>query len=100
MPFNNLTTSNLTIQVYYPSTVRHSSSQCTVTYNGTTTDTSLCSKLPGNKYYQINGSIPAGYFGNITVNLKMTNPSDNWGQLGYKIKTFETYQNQTYLVDQ
>jgi hypothetical protein len=56
--------------------------------------------LPGNKYYQINGSIPAGYFGNITVNLKMINPSDNWGQLGYKIKTFETYQNQTYLVDQ
>lgn len=61
MPFNNLTTSSLTIQVYYPSTVHHSSSKCTVTYNGTTTNSSFCSKLSGNKYFQINGSIPAGY---------------------------------------
>jgi len=61
IPFNNLRTSNLTIQVYYPSTVHHSSSKCTVTYNGTTTSSSFCSRLSGNKYFQINGSIPAGY---------------------------------------
>ena len=51
MTYNNLTTTNLTIQVYYPSTVHHVSSNCTVTFNGSTTDSSFCSKLPGNKYY-------------------------------------------------
>lgn len=30
----------------------------------------------------------------------MENPSDNWGQLGYKIKTFENYSDELYMVDQ
>lgn len=48
--------------------------------------------------------VRAGYDGDITIKINFFNPIDNWGTVGFKIKTFETMPNANggfdyYLVD-
>lgn len=39
--------------------------------------------------FKIKNAIPYGYDANVTIKIKFTNPKDNWGEIGFKIKTYE-----------
>jgi|DEB0MinimDraft_12_1074336.scaffolds.fasta_scaffold02860_2 hypothetical protein len=43
--------------------------------------------------------IPANYKGEVTIKIKMINPENNWGTVGFKIKTYEIIGEEEYLVD-
>lgn len=66
------------------------------------TKTSLesdCKKLEGSRLFKITNAIPYGYDKKITININLINPKDNWGTIGLKIKTFEVFEDNEYLVD-
>jgi len=44
-------------------------------------------------------AIPKNYYGKVSISFKLVNPKDNWGTIGFKIKTFEVIGDDEYLVD-
>lgn len=67
-------------------------------------DPADCNQLEGSRIFEIKNAIPFEYDGKITINIEFINPIDNWGEIGFKIKTYEvlnqdTDDETTYLVD-
>ena len=67
---------------------------CTVTADEAqggpvTTPKANCVKIAGARLFKINNAIPKGYGGPVTIVLSMINPTDNWGSIGFKLKTYE-----------
>jgi hypothetical protein len=67
---------------------------CTVTADEAqggpvTTPKGNCEKIAGARLFKIKTAIPKGYGGPVTIALKMRNPADNWGAIGFKLKTYE-----------
>jgi hypothetical protein len=67
---------------------------CTVTADEAqggpvTTPIANCQKIEGARLFKIKNAIPQGYGGPLTITLKMINPSNNWGAIGFKLKTYE-----------
>ena len=48
-----------------------------------------CKKIPGARLYKITNAIPKTYGGQISIELRLKNPSSNWGEIGFKLKTYE-----------
>jgi hypothetical protein len=63
--------------------------------------------VEGARLFKIVKAIPKGYGGNgekVTITIKLINPFDNWGNVGFKIKTYEELYTGTevtseFLVD-
>lgn len=54
--------------------------------------------------FEIKDAIPAGNPGPCRISIGFVNPEDNWGAIGFKIKTYENFPDakgeiETYLVD-
>jgi hypothetical protein len=67
---------------------------CTVTADHAkggpvTTPKENCQKIAGARLFKIKNAIPKGYGGQVTITIKMKNPDDNWGEVGFKLKTYE-----------
>lgn len=74
-------------------------SGCQVTTTRTT-DRKLCKKIEGARLFKITGAIPARFDKSVEIKISFKNPLDNWGEIGFKIKTMEEVGDETYLVDQ
>lgn len=106
-PYSVVEKAKVSILLQYPATISPSadvaSRGCTVTTNLGTTNPSQCRKVQGAKLFNITDAIPAGYSGVVTINLEFKNPKDNWGTVGFKLKTYEVQKTATtykkYLVD-
>jgi hypothetical protein len=48
-----------------------------------------CSKVKGARLILVEDAITPGYTGPVTIKLKFTNPANNWGRIGFKLKTYE-----------
>jgi hypothetical protein len=77
--------------------------KCAVTTNKGSTKASDCKKVPGAKLFEFTDAIPAGYGGEVVIKGEFKNPVDNWGAVGFKIKTYEIVKTGSlstkYLVD-
>lgn len=104
----------LTILLAYPNTISPiSASGCTVraakNLDGSDyreSDPTNCNQITGSRLFKIEKAIPFGFDGNITIYIKFKNPKDNWGEIGFKIKTYEIVEGATpdddteqFLVD-
>jgi hypothetical protein len=49
--------------------------------------------------YKAIGAIPPNYLGDVKVTFNLVNPKDNWGTIGFKIKTYEVIGDEEYIVD-
>lgn len=49
--------------------------------------------MPNARQFRAINAVKAGYSGKIQFKVQLRNPVDNWGTIGIKIKTFETYKN-------
>lgn len=74
-------------------------SGCRVTTSGTTPE-KACKKIEGARLFKITNAIPARFDGEVQIKISFINPLDNWGEIGFKIKTMEEVGDETYLVDQ
>lgn len=83
------------ILLNYPSTITPSdvtkSSGCVVTC-GTITSPSgpeSCKKIEGARLFQISQAIPENWQEECVIKISFNNPKDNWGNIGFKLKTYE-----------
>lgn len=65
-----------------------------------TSKESDCRKLEGSRLFKIDNAIPYDHDAKVVIEINLNNPVDNWGTIGLKIKTFEIYGEDEYLVDQ
>lgn len=74
---------------------------CTVVAGKTTSDPNNCKKIEGSRLIKITNAIPANHDGDVKIIVNLRNPSDNWGTIGVKIKTYEadTKTNEEFLAD-
>lgn len=87
----------LTILLAYPNTISPvTTSGCTVRAaknldgsNYKESDPNDCNQIAGSRLFKISKAIPYGYDGNVTIYIRFVNPKDNWGEIGFKIKTYE-----------
>jgi hypothetical protein len=54
--------------------------------------------------FEIKNAIPPKWLGKCKIDIGFVNPEDNWGAIGFKIKTYENFPDakgeiETYLVD-
>ena len=45
--------------------------------------------MKGARLIYITDAIKPGYPGPVVIKIKMRNPTNNWGRVGFKLKTFE-----------
>jgi hypothetical protein len=97
------------LQFSYPSSVSPAADAldaaggCTLTFEDGVAPTTRaqCKKIPNARLFRVESGIPANYKGKVTINIKMINPVDNWGEIGIKIKTYEVFSDGIeYMVDQ
>ena len=50
-----------------------------------------CNKLEGSRLFKMDNAIPYGYDAKVVIKINLINPVDNWGTIGLKLKTFETF---------
>lgn len=116
-PFSKIVnpdTNNLKIQLAYPNSVMpvDTENACVVTgYSEITStgqgtgrtfesDSGDCKQLEGSRIFSIENAIKYGFDAQLTIEIKFINPVDNWGEIGFKIKTYEMLDDgTTYLVD-
>jgi hypothetical protein len=57
-------------------------------------------KVSGANIFSVTNAIPAGYTGPAKIKISLRNPYDNWGEVGFKIRTQEvTPDGSSYFVD-
>ena len=103
-PFSIVKASSVNILLSYPTTVNPDPSTitngCIVVAGSFISDPKNCVKIEGARLFKITNAIPAGYSGKVTIRIKLINPANNWGKIGFKIKTFENAADgEEYLVD-
>jgi len=59
-----------------------------------------CKKTEGAREFIIKNAIPKNYDRIVTILINFKNPINNWGDIGFKIKTAEVDGENEYLVDQ
>jgi len=56
-----------------------------------------CVKVEGARLFRITDAIPKGWEKVVRIKMKFRNPVDNWGMLGFKIRTYENITNEISL---
>ena len=87
--------SKLSILLYYPATVTpdpvyKSGLGCQIFQDGTQMiPRTNCKLSETSRMFNATALVDAGFTGNLSIKIKFKNPKDNWGIIGFKIKTFE-----------
>lgn len=101
----------LMIHLSYPSTIEPiSPNGCEVeaakNADGSNTkayDSTDCAQTVGSRLFVIKNAIPYDYDALVTIVIGFKNPVNNWGEIGFKIKTYEVIEgadtDKQYLVD-
>jgi hypothetical protein len=105
----------LTIHLAYPSTIKplKTESACDIlaAKNADGTDVSNqfdktdCAQQTGSRLFKIKNAIPYGYDESITIVIGFKNPENNWGDIGFKLSTYEIVpgvdgaKDEQFLVD-
>lgn len=89
------------ILLNYPSTIELGpdtvSGGCKVTAGSYTSPSGSanCKKIATARLVQILDAIPPGWTKPVTLTIQFRNPNDNWGNIGFKIKTYELDKTST-----
>jgi hypothetical protein len=93
-PYSWPKTNPTTLQHSYPATVEPSpadgSGGCSTSGGGTVfAQGAKCTKTKGARLLAVADAIKPGYSGPVTIKIKFKNPENNWGRVGFKLKTYE-----------
>jgi hypothetical protein len=102
-PFSSSKIHKTTLLFSYPATIEPDTSAvsggCTVKAGATTSVSTNCKKIDGARIFKITEAIPSGYIGTVVLSIKLKNPTNNWGSIGFKLKTYEAFEGEEYLID-
>lgn len=89
-PSSILKTSKPTLVLSYPDTVSPvKDSLCAVVANDISSDPLDCTLNQDARMYTILNAFPANHSGPVQIKISLKNPDDNWGTVGFKIRTTE-----------
>jgi len=94
-PYFSPVLSKTMVLLNYPSTITPAQSTlnsgCEVACgsNYSPTGNNMCKKIDGARLFQIKDAIPANWQEECTLTISFINPVDNWGNIGFKLKTYE-----------
>ena len=92
-PYFSPVLSKTMVLLNYPSTITPASSTlasgCEVTCgsNYSPTGSNMCKKIDGARLFRIQDAVPANWQKECTIKISFKNPIDNWGNIGFKLKT-------------
>lgn len=57
-------------------------------------DSSDCARTAGSRLFVMENAIPYGHDALVTIVIGFNNPENNWGDIGFKIKTYEVIEGE------
>ena len=102
-PFSTSKTNPTTLQLSYPVSVSpepaDGSGGCSTRQSGkVVAQGSQCTKVEGARLMYVQDAIKPGVADAVTLTIKLKNPKDNWGRVGFKLKTYELVVDPTTKV--